>query len=133
MTVWEWPGSTIPNVLDGDTLDARVTRTVVMDFGFGLHPEQTLAPVVRMRLNRINASPAYTTLGKAATAMVRQLTAGVVVHVTTLGAYKYGGPPDSPGEWMAEVTLPDGTNLADTLVTAGLAVYWSGQGPRPGG
>jgi endonuclease YncB( thermonuclease family) len=34
---------------------------------------------------------------------------------------------------MAEVTLSDGENLSDALVAAGLAFYWGGTGPRPGG
>jgi len=34
---------------------------------------------------------------------------------------------------MAEITLPSGENLSDLLVSKGYAVYWNGQGPRPGG
>lgn len=126
MTGWQWPGSLIPRVIDGDTIDAHVTR----DLGFG----GTASFVVRLRLNRINCPPASTTAGKAATALVEQLTPPATpVLIETLAPYKYGGPDTSPGEWQAEVTLPDGTNLSDVLVTAGLAVYWDGKGPRPGG
>ena len=56
---------------------------------------------------------------------------GVAVHVTTLKRYKYGGPSETVGQYMAEVELPDGRNLSDLLVADGLAVYWDGQGPRP--
>jgi hypothetical protein len=55
----------------------------------------------------------------------------VAVHVTTLKRYKYGGPSETVGQYMAEVELPDGRNLSDLLVADGLAVYWDGQGPRP--
>jgi endonuclease YncB( thermonuclease family) len=51
----------------------------------------------------------------------------VPVLIETVKAYKYGD------EWMAEVTLPDGRNVSDALVAAGVAQWWDGQGPRPGG
>lgn len=125
MATWLWPGSTISNVVDGDSLDARVTR----DLGFG----GTAEFVVRLRLNRINTPPGHTDQGKAATAYVRAATAVGTADIETLKPYKYGGPDSSPGEWMAEITLPSGVNLSDALVAAGLAVHWDGQGTRPGG
>lgn len=127
--MWSWPNSTITRVIDGDTISAHVTR----DLGFG----GTASFEVRLRLNRINCPPASTVEGKAATAFVTDFVmsavAPIVVLIETEKPYKYGGPDDSPGEWMAEVTLPDGSNLSDQLVAARLAVYWNGQGPRPGG
>jgi len=115
----------VTRVIDGDSLDARVTR----DLGFG----GSATFVVRLRLNRINAAPIKTDLGeKAKQFVVDELTpTGGVVDLTTVGPYKFGGPSTSPGEWMAEIVLTDGTNLSDALVKAGLAVYWDGQGPRP--
>lgn len=121
---WWWPGSRLVRVVDGDTLDAQVTR----DLGFGGSASFT----VRLRLNRINCPPAYTDVGKAATAFATNCLTARTFDLETLKPYKYGGPDTSPGEWMAEVTLPTG-NLSDLIVTAGLAVYWSGEGPRPGG
>lgn len=123
--MWTWPASTVPRVIDGDTLDAHVTR----DLGFG----GTASFVVRLRLNRINCPPASTVPGKAATAFVTAAVAGAVLLIETDKPYKYGGPDNSPGEWMAEITLPSGADLSDALVVAGLATYWNGQGPRPGG
>lgn len=120
---WLWPNSTIVKVVDADTIDARVTR----DMGFGGRIEF----IVRLRLNRINAPAANTSAGKQATAFVIDFTYGQPVLIETLKPYKYGGPDTSPGEWMAEVTLPDGTNLSDLLATRGHAVYWNGTGPRP--
>jgi endonuclease YncB( thermonuclease family) len=127
MTVgWSWPDSRLVAVVDGDTIDVHVAR----DLGFG----GTAAFTVRLRLNRINCPPAHTTQGKAATAfVVAALPIAGAYLLETLKPYKYGGPDTSPGEWMAEVTLTDGSNLSDSLVSAGLAVYWDGEGPRPGG
>jgi len=82
---WSWPASTIVRVVDGDSIVARLTRDI------GFHGTVTFDQ--HLRLNRINASPASTDLGKQATAFV----------------------------------------TAKTLVAAGLAFYWDGTGPRPGG
>ena len=125
MTDWTWPDAVVTRIIDGDTLDMKVTR----DLGFG----GTASVVVRLRLNRINASPAYTDARKAATAYLSGLLPlGGVFPLTTTGPYKYGGPSTSPGEWMAEIELPTG-NVSDLMVAAGMAVYWNGEGPRPGG
>ena len=79
----------------------------------------------RMRLNRVNAKPAKTAEGKAATAGLETLVMAGPVLIETVGPYKYGD------EWMAEITLPDGRNVSDTMVANGFAVFWDGTGPRP--
>lgn len=122
-TPWQWPGSRVVRVIDGDTLDALVQR----DLGFGA---KVLLPV-RLRINGINAPAHGTEPGQKAYQRVVELTAGVVCTVTTYKPYKYGGDSTVVGEWMADVILPDGTNLADLLVRERLAVVWNGQGPRP--
>lgn len=116
---WDWPDSTVVRVIDGDSLVAEVHR----DLGFN----GTATFRQKLRLNRINAKPGKTPEGKTATAAVTTMTAGTV-HITTLKAYKYGS---ETGEWMAEITLADGSNLSDALVALGLAVHWDGTGPRP--
>jgi endonuclease YncB( thermonuclease family) len=116
MAEWQWPGTAIAAVVDGDTVDALLIR----DLGFG--GWSTLP--MRLRLNRINVPPSKTPIG---------LQAAARVHVTTVKSYKYGGPEGKLAEYMAEIILPDGRNLSDDLVSAGLAVYWDGTGPRPGG
>jgi endonuclease YncB( thermonuclease family) len=113
---WDWPGSTIVRVIDGDSLVAEVHR----DLGF--NGVATFRQ--KLRLNRINAKPAKTPEGKQATAAVIGLVTDPV-HIVTVGPYKFGD------EWMAEVTLPDGRNLSDVLVGLRLAVPWDGTGPRP--
>jgi endonuclease YncB( thermonuclease family) len=121
MTVisWAWPASTIVRIIDGDSFIAEVHR----DLGF--HGTATF--LQKMRLNRINCPPATSDKGRAATVQSGVLMIGQVVSIETTGAYKFGD------EWMAEVTLLDGRNVSDALVAAGVAVYWDGNGPRPGG
>ena len=120
-TPWTWPDSHVTRVIDGDSLTAHVTR----DLGF--HGTATFD--VRLRLNRINTPPLKTQEGHAAALFVTDLlmSTSVPVLIETVGAYKYGD------EWMAEITLPSGENLSDLMVSKGYAVYWNGQGPRPGG
>lgn len=124
VTGWLWPGSQIVRIIDGDTLDVVVTR----DLGFC----GTASYPVRLRLNRINAPAVKTKAGELSRRRVVELlpVAGLV-DLCTLKPYKYGGPKDSRGEYMAEVTLADGRNLSDVLVGEAYAVYWDGTGPRP--
>jgi endonuclease YncB( thermonuclease family) len=121
-TGWLWPNSVITNVVDGDTFDARVRR----DMGFG----GVVEFVVRLRLNRINAPAKSTPAGAAARMALAPLVDGQFL-IETVKPYKYGGPGSSPGEWMAEVTLPSGVNLSDWLVSQGHAIPWDGTGTRP--
>jgi endonuclease YncB( thermonuclease family) len=123
MADWVWPDSVITRVIDGDTLDATLTRDIGFD-GKVVFP-------VRLRLNRINALPANRELGLRCKGRVLALTAGARLTIVTGRGYKYGAPAGKTGEWMAEVILTDGRNLSDLLVAEGLAVYWDGTGPRP--
>lgn len=120
---WLWQNSEITAVIDGDTVHALVTR----DIGFG----GTTSFTVRLRLNRVNAPKATARRGAAAKAFVEAKVLGARVDITTHDPYKFGGPKNSPGEWMAEIALPDGSNLSDLLVAEGLAVPWDGEGDRP--
>jgi endonuclease YncB( thermonuclease family) len=106
-------------VIDGDSLIAEVTR----DLGFNGKATFTQ----RLRLNRINCPRLFTEAGVAAKDATTQLVTGGSLDITTVKAYKYGDT------WMAEIVLPDGRNVSDELVATGHAVYWSGQGARPGG
>lgn len=118
MVNWDWPDSTITRVVDGDTIVARLTR----DIGFN----GSVSFDQRLRLNRINCQPLHTEQGALAATYVGNRI-GFPVEIITVGPYKYGD------EWMAEVVLVAGVNLSDALVEAGLAVFWDGKGPRPGG
>jgi endonuclease YncB( thermonuclease family) len=123
---WTWPLSTVTRVIDGDSFTARVTR----DLGF--HGIATFD--VKLRLNRINAPPIGTDAGKGAKAAFEALvlrpssSLPFLLTIETVKAYKYGD------EWMAEITLSGPPrNVSDELVKQGVAVYWDGTGPRPGG
>lgn len=125
-TVWTWPLAEVVRVIDGDSLVARLKR----DLGF--HGTATFE--VKLRLNRINAPPLSTDAGKGAKAALEALVLpkgalALLLTIETVKAYKYGD------EWMAEITLPalDKRNVSDELVNQGVAVYWDGTGPRPGG
>lgn len=130
--IWTWPESTIIRVIDGDTVVGSMTKDIDVDCGFHVMLVQSIATAQKLRLNRINASPAKTDVGKAATNYLGSLVMGIgnTVILETLkitGAYKFGD------EWMVEITLADGTNVSDLMVSNGHAVYWDGEGPRPGG
>lgn len=122
MSGWLWPDSTITAVIDGDTINARLTR----DIGFG----GTTTFVVRLRLNRINAHAKNTPAGRMAREFLEPLI-GHPMLIETRKPYKYGGPGTSPGAWMAEVTTSEGINLSDWLVLLDLAIPWDGTGVRP--
>ena len=114
---WLWPDSTVTRVIDGDSIVAQLTKDI------GFHGSTTFRQ--KLRIARINALPKSSTSGRSATAFLIELVTNVSVFIETTGPYKYRD------EWMAEITLPDGRNVADALVEAKLAVYWDGTGPRP--
>jgi hypothetical protein len=100
--------ATVPAVHDGDTLwvDIPVRQKV--------------------RLDGIQAAELSTPKGKEVAAWLQQRVGGKVVAVTILGEYKFGG------ERMARVSV-DGVDVAEQMVSLGLAVKWDGRGPRPVG
>jgi len=121
---WTWPNSRIVRVIDGDSFIARMTRDI------GFHGEVQFEQ--KLRLNRVNTPPLKTPEGKSAAAFFEALVrasdaASPPLLIETVKPYKFGD------EFMAEVTLPDGRNVSDLMVSAGGAVYWDGTGPRPGG
>lgn len=109
----------VTRIVDGDSLHARMTKDI------GFHGSVTF--IQKLRLNRINALPAKTVSGVTATAFLTELVKPnmSLVHLDTLKPYKYGD------EWMVEITLQDGRNVSDEMVTNRMAVYWDGTGPRP--
>lgn len=118
---WLWPDSMITRVKDGDSIIARVNRDV------GFHG--VISFDVFLRLNRINAAPISTIHGQEAKQFLTELLKPnlSLVNIETVKPYKYGD------EWMAEITLLDGRNVSDEMVSNAMAVYWDGTGPRPGG
>lgn len=118
---WEYPGSTLVRVVDGDTFHAQVTRS--LDFGF--HVVITPTAVQKFRLNRCNTAPAATPSGTGAAARLVDLLLPAPFHLSSVGPYKFGD------EWMAELVLADGRNVSDVLIAEQWAAPWNGQGPAP--
>lgn len=98
---------------DGDTLTCRV------DLGFHI----TIR--VSCRLAGINARELGTPGGREARDHLRSLCPpGTPVTLASLGLDKYGRA-------LAHLTLPDGGDLADRMITHGYAAAWDGTGVRP--
>lgn len=128
---WEWPNSNVLRVIDGDSIVGHMQKDVVVDCGFHVMLTQKVEAIQKLRLNRINAAPAKSPAGTEATLYLTTLLLGtnglLLETLKVVAPYKFGD------EWMVEITLPDGTNASDLMVTNNHAVYWNGSGPRPGG
>ena len=81
----------------------------------------------KLRLAHANAPELPTPAGKAALVWVQHLMpVGTAVVIDTIKAQ---GDKEKYGRWLAQVTLPDGTDLADTMIAVGQVVPYEG-GPR---
>lgn len=97
----------IESVVDGDTIDA------VIDLGFKINTRQ------RLRLARIDTPER----GQDGYAQARDfVTWAVLEKLVTIRTEKVS----KWGYYIAEVTLPDGRNLSDALIEAGLAKPYDG-------
>lgn len=98
----------VENVVDADTIDVN------LDLGMRVHFR------TRLRVAHIDAPERYTTEGRAAADFVRALLpVDTEVTVTT---YK----PDKYGRALADIQLPDDTDLATLLLEHGHAVEYEG-------
>lgn len=114
MTPFVYP-ATIESVHDGDTL------TVSLDMG--RHIWQLGA---KHRLYGCNARELAQPGGpEAHTNLSALLPVGLVVMLTSLKPYKYGD------EYMAAITLPDGTDLVSLLIADQWLAPWDGTGTKP--
>lgn len=128
MTDWDWPNTEVTRVIDGDSCVVLVSKEIgPIDIGFNGSYRTLLTFRQKIRLNRINTPPTKTPTGMAAKSAAIDLLQSGPLHLVTVGPYKYGD------EWMGEFITLGGINVADELVRLGLAVYWDGTGPRPGG
>lgn len=93
------------NAVDGDTLDAAY-----------------LVPI-RVRLHGINAPELRTEAGKRSKMFLAALVDGRLLPAELHGREKYG-------RLLADFTV-GGKRLSDTLIEAGHAKAWDGDGPRP--
>jgi endonuclease YncB( thermonuclease family) len=122
---WTWTDVALNRIIDGDSIVLDLAMHTTIDAGFHVITDVTSNSTQKVRLNRINCPQGHSEGGRAATAFTTQMLTGSFRDVTVVKTYKYGD------EWMAEVIFSDGTNLSDALVSAGHAVYWDGEGPRP--
>ena len=112
--------ATIRSNYDGDTFRADVR------VGFGIAATGNRGEGQAFRVFGCNAIELALPGGREAQANLAKLLApGTVVVLDSIANYKYGG------EFMANVTLPDGRNLTDALIASGYAVKWNGKGLRP--
>lgn len=108
--------ATVTDVHDGDTY------TLDLDLGFDVH---LLGQ--KLRLAHVNAPELATPEGKTARDWVLStMPIGTRVTVDTV---KAEGEREKFGRWLAQVTLPDGSDLGAALIAAGQAVPYEG-GPR---
>jgi len=129
---WEYLGELV-HVVDGDTVDLRVMRDVVADFGFRMDMRLRLSAVMRFRLVGVD-TPESTgpcrLFGKlAANVLAVMLSTADSIRVESLGEPdKYGG------RWDARIFVetPSGLlDVAEVLVSNGYAQRYDGKGPRP--
>lgn len=101
---------------DGDTF--------TLDFDLGLY---VFLVSQKLRLAHANAPELNTPEGQVALHWVMEtMPVGTSVTVVTS---KAEGDKEKFGRWLAQVTLPDGRDLASALIAAGQAVPYEG-GPR---
>ena len=117
--VWTCPKATTTRVVDGDSW------WMTLDLGW------RIAHSVYIRLAGVDAAGHGEPVRKQeATRLIRDLlmpaTGPVVCFVTSHELDKYG-------RTLADVTLPDGSDLGRILVASGLGVPWDGRGPHPPG
>jgi endonuclease YncB( thermonuclease family) len=109
---WLTCQATVQQVVDGDTLRC------LADVGRAYLP-------VRVRLARVNAPELKSAdagereRARAAAAWLKQTLAALPTKGFPLTLHVYGA--DDWDRWVAEVELPDGTNLSDALLAAGHA------------
>lgn len=97
--------ATVIKVIDGDTVDLRVS------LGFHAHQD------IRTRLFGLDAPETSTDAGKASRQYLRSLlTFGFPVIVST-----YKDPTDKYGRWLATIFLYSGENVNEALIRQGFA------------
>lgn len=115
--------ATVAAVHDGDT----VSFFVDLGFNVFLHPvNEKSRERMSFRLFGCNARELAQPGGpEARDHLAELLPVGLTVELASVKRDKYGGRYD------AVVTMPDGTDLRDTLIADGWAVPWDGTGPKP--
>lgn len=111
--IYNFP-ATVSRVIDGDTIVA------ILDLGFDI------AIRMNLRFNGCNAAELSEPGGKEARDnLTAMLPTGMNIAVRSTGWDKYGGRAD------ADITLADGSDLVQTLISEQWAAPWDGKGVRP--
>lgn len=104
---YEYLGN-VTNVVDGDTFD------ITLDLGLRIVSHQ------RVRLYGID-TPERGQLGYVeAIVALRELILGKTVLARTVK------PADKYGRWLASITLPDGVDVAATMIAEGFGIPYFG-------
>ena len=124
----------VVNIHDGDTIDVDIVLVKAarlehdQDLGFNVHRCAAGVELERqsVRFYGCNAPELSTPDGVAARDFLCTLIAvGDRVTLLSHGWDKYGGRIDGT------ITLADGRDLVETMIAAGHAVAWDGEGPKP--
>lgn len=124
--------ATVLAVHDGDTfkldVDLGPWRHADQDFGMHVFVEgRRLKIHETVRLARCNAPELATPEGQVA---LGQLLAMMPVGTAVI-AQTHVDETEKYGRLLAEVTLPDGSNVTDRMIAGGWAAPWDGHGPKP--
>jgi endonuclease YncB( thermonuclease family) len=114
--------ATVTSVLDGDTIHVDM----VIGKGDFLGTEVAMVALdTSVRLYGVNAHEKDTEAGKAARDNLRQvLPIGTKLTLSRVRKGKFG-------RTLAKVTMPDGSDLAATLIADQWAAAWNGIGKAP--
>jgi endonuclease YncB( thermonuclease family) len=143
-TVWTVP-ATVDHVHDGDTVVVladlgpygrrRKSSTTIVDLGWHLHafPDGHIRLLTAVRVDGINADELATPKGQVAAAFGRGLlppgTSVSLVSKALLGSFDKFGRVLGDLTWFGADGKP--RDFAQEMLTAGMAVPWDGQGPKP--
>jgi endonuclease YncB( thermonuclease family) len=121
---YTYTSAEVVKVVDGDTVDLRLTKTfsLPVDFGFYIKDSVSLSKtaVIRFRLNGINApemSGATKVAGLASKAELERLLKLGPITVVSYGQEKYG-------RWLGGLTVDQGdtpVNVNQSMIDGGFA------------
>lgn len=113
MTDYTYTLSDLLRVVDGDTVDLRLSKTV--DFGFGVHEQKFYSG--RFRLTVVDTPER----GQEGWTQATEFTRAWITRNKSI-ALVTTHKSDSFGRYLADIFLPSGESLSGELLRTGLAV-----------